>query len=117
MNDRPLLADALQAPILGEHRPQHLVVIPPVAQERSAQDPFLHRANLSKGAVAAAVGDRRPSLEPLNADDVHREVQQQPRTLDEQARAPELRSQRKATLCPVERPALMSPFETPPARP
>src|SRR5881394_847952 len=83
------LADALQSPVFGQHRPQHLVVIPAVAQERAAQDAFL------QGAVAAAVGHAGARLEPLRAEQIHAEVQHRPGAFREQAGAPELRTERE----------------------
>src|SRR5947199_343288 len=43
------------APVFPQHRPQHLVEILGAATDRSAQNPFLHRAELSQGAIGASV--------------------------------------------------------------
>ena len=56
------------APVLVQDRPQRLVEVFAVAEERLAQDAFLHRADLAQRAVAATVRDRRPGLEPVRAD-------------------------------------------------
>ena len=69
-----------------------------VADERAAQYAFLHRANLAKRAVAAAVGHRRARFETVRADHVHREVDDQSRALGEDPGAPELRADRESPL-------------------
>ena len=56
------------APVLVEDRPQRLVEVFAVAEERLAQDALLLRAHLAERAVAATVRDRSPRLEPVRAD-------------------------------------------------
>ena len=75
----------------------------PFCGERPAQHAFLDRAQLPERAVAAAVLDGRPRFEPMHAEHIEREVDDEPRTIDEDARAPELRGQREPPLGRPER--------------
>ena len=79
VNSRPLLRDpaALGLPVLVENRPQRLIQVLAVLQERLAKDAFLHGADLPQRAVAAAVADRRARLEPVHADRLEREADDQ----------------------------------------
>ena len=56
------------APVVLADRPDHLIVIDAVAQERSAQDGFAGGAQLLQRAVAAAVADGRARFQPVDAD-------------------------------------------------
>src|SRR5207237_6890994 len=64
-------------PILVENRPQRLIEILAVLQERFAEQAFLHRADLSQRAVAAAVAHGSARLEAVNPDRLEREAHQQ----------------------------------------
>src|SRR5450759_2352684 len=90
--------DALRLPILVQNRPEGLVEIFAVAEERLAQDAFLHRANLPQGAVAATVEDRRAGLEAVRVDGVERKVDDHARAVHAPARAPERRANRESPL-------------------
>src|SRR5213079_2983141 len=46
------------SPVFVENRPQRLVEILAIAQERLPQDTFLQRTNLTERAVAATIRDR-----------------------------------------------------------
>src|SRR4030095_15342530 len=82
--------DCLRSPpVFVENRPQRLVEILAVAQERLPQDPFLDRADLPQRAVAATVRDRSTRLEAVRSHDIEREVDDHLRAVDEGARAPE----------------------------
>src|SRR3954465_11507542 len=85
-------------PVLVENRPQHLVEVLTVLQERLPQYAFLHRAHLAERAVAAAVTDRRARPQTGHADRAEREADQQLRAVLEHARAPERRSDREPPL-------------------
>src|SRR4029453_18560606 len=89
---------ALSSPVLVEDGPQRLVEILAVAEERLAQDAFLHRANLPQRAVAATVEDPCAGLEPVRVDGVERKVDDHARAVHEHARAPERRADRESPL-------------------
>ena len=78
------------APVLFEHRPEHLVEVFAAAADRSPQDAFLHGAQLAKRAVAAAVLQQHARLEPVRADRAEREGSDEARRFHEHAacRAP-----------------------------
>ena len=80
------------APVLVENRPQHLIPILAVAKERAPQHTLLDRADFSERRVPARVLEARASFQPMNADDVEREVHHEFRSCPEHARAPERRS-------------------------
>src|SRR5262245_50961805 len=77
------------APVLVEDRPQGLVEVLTVAQERLSQDAFLNRADLSQRTVSAPVRDGSTRLEAMRADRVEREVDHHASAVEERARAPE----------------------------
>src|ERR1043166_7181537 len=83
------------SPVLGEDRPERLIEVLAVAQEGLAQDPLARGADLPQRAVAAAVQDRRACLEAVRANRLERELHGELRAVDEHARAPELRGDRK----------------------
>src|ERR1043165_377780 len=87
---------ALRSPILVQDRPQCLVEVLAVAEERLAQDAFLHRADLAQRAVAPPVEDGGAGLEPVSLDDVERKVDDHARAIREHPRAPERRANREA---------------------
>src|SRR5689334_24792128 len=89
-------------PLFGEDRPQHLIEVLAVAEERSPEYALARRADLAQRAAAASVGRRRPRLEPVHADRGEREVERQLRAVDEQAAAPELRRDRESPLADAE---------------
>src|SRR4051794_40863318 len=62
------------SPVFVENRPQRLVEILAIAQERLPQDAFLQRTHLAERAVAATIRDRSTRLETVRPDDVEREV-------------------------------------------
>ena len=55
------------APVVLADRPDHLIVIDAIAQERSAQHAFAGRPQLLQRAVAAAAADRRARFQPVDA--------------------------------------------------
>src|SRR5882724_9627121 len=75
-------------PILLEDGPERLVVILPVLEKRLAQQPFLHGAHLTQRAVAASVPYRGPGFQPMHADRLEGEVQQELGAFLEHAAAP-----------------------------
>ena len=95
---KPERRAAAGQPVDVEDRPEHLIVDQPILTERAAKDCFVHCADLAKRAVAAAVADCRPRLEPLHADRAEREVQRVGGTLEKQSSSPERPAQRKTPL-------------------
>src|SRR5580765_6899264 len=87
------------APIVPHDRVEHLVEIFPVAPERLAQHAFLHGTHFLKRATAAPVSHCGACFETMNAEREEDELQNQLRTLGEDARAPERRPKREAPLC------------------
>src|SRR5688500_1833732 len=94
-------------PFAVEDRPEDLVEILAVAEERAApeagrhraaQDAFLPRADLPERRVAAPVLDRRARFEPMHADGLEREAHDLAGAFDEDARAPELGAHAEAPL-------------------
>src|SRR5262245_42242910 len=79
---------AFGLPVLVENRPQRLIEILAVLQERPAEQPFLHRTDLPKRAVPASVVDRSPRLEAMNPDLLEREADQQFGSILEDSGAP-----------------------------
>ena len=67
---------------LPRDRPQRLIEILAVPQERSTQHAFLHGAQLSERAVAASVAERRTRFEPVHAEHVEREAQDEFRAVE-----------------------------------
>ena len=81
VNGRP--SDFFHAPpIIIEDRPEGLVQIVSVAQERPAQDAFLHSTKLPERTVAPSVRDRDASLQPVRPDLVEGEPRGGPRFSD-----------------------------------
>src|SRR5262245_26565796 len=93
---------ALLAPGVAQDGPEALIVIHAVAKERGAKHRFLNRAELLQRAVASAVLESGPRLEPVHADDVEREIKDEPGGIHEDAFAPELRTEREAPFGDVE---------------
>src|SRR5687767_14710470 len=56
------------APVLVQDRPERLIQILTVSQERLPQDPLLCCADLPQGTVTASVGDGGARLKPVDAD-------------------------------------------------
>jgi hypothetical protein len=92
----------LVSPFLSEKRPEHLIVVVAVAQERSSENTFLHRTELSKCAVAAAVRYRRARLEALDPNRIERKVEHELRALHERPGAPVPGAEREAPLTQAE---------------
>src|SRR3954447_19222371 len=90
VDDSGSAADRGASPVLRENRPERLIEVLAVAQERLAQDALARRADLPQRAVAAAVQHRRPRLEPVRADRVERELHDELRAVAEHAGPPEL---------------------------
>ena len=90
MRDCWTIGDTLKTPVVREDAPQHLIVKLAMAKERTAQQAFLHCADLAERAVAAAVGHGGTGLKALCAHDIECEVENQARPFEEDARAPEL---------------------------
>src|SRR5206468_6469784 len=84
------------APVVIEQRPEGLIQVLSVAQERPPQDALLHGADFSQRPVAAPVPNGRARFQPMRADDVERKVEHQPAAFDENARSPEIGPDREA---------------------
>src|SRR5439155_7520514 len=91
-----------RAPIGVDDGVERLIQIAAVAQQRLAQQAFLHGADLLERAVAAAVEDRRARFEAADAHRVEYELEDQLRAVLEDAGAPEGRSERESPLRGVE---------------
>ena len=63
------------APVVREDRPERLIEVDAVSQERTLQDAFLRRAELVQRAVAPAVLERRTRFEPVHTDDIEHEIE------------------------------------------
>src|SRR5204863_6357345 len=61
-------------PVFVQDRPERLIEILAVLEERLAKQSFLHGAHLLERAVSASVAHRRACLQPVNADGVEREA-------------------------------------------
>src|SRR6516162_3830152 len=85
-------------PLVGENRPERLVVMFPAPKKRSPQDTFARRAQLPQRSIPPGVGHRRARLETMRAERVEGELDRQPRAVGEESRAPELRRERKSPL-------------------
>src|SRR5262245_42860121 len=85
-------------PVFVEDRPQRLVEILAVLEERPPQHAFLHGADLAKRAVAASVLQRGPRLEPVDAHRFEREPNEELGAVDERAGSPERRTESKSPL-------------------
>ena len=73
-----------------EDRPERLIEVDAVSQERTLQDAFLRRAELVQRAVAPAVLERRARLEPVHADHIEHEIEDELGGIHEEAAAPVL---------------------------
>ena len=82
------------APVFLEHRPEHLIEVFAAAPDRSAQDAFLHRAQLAQRAVGAPVLQQHARLEPVRAERAERERSDQARGFEEDAAAARRRRER-----------------------
>src|SRR5947207_2220428 len=96
--------DSLRSvPILFDNRPQRLIEICSTAKERFSQDALLDRAQLSKGAIAAAVLHGRSRFKAMDANDFECKLDHKLSPLREQSAAPECRSDCKSPLRSSER--------------
>src|SRR5207245_10293531 len=89
-------------PVFVDDRPEHLIQVLAVLEERSPEHAFLHGADLSRRAIAAAVPDRRARLDSMYAHHLEREFEHELRPLEKEARAPVGRPDREAPLRPAE---------------
>ena len=89
-------------PVVLENRVKALIEILPVAQERLSEDALLDGADLQQRAVAAAVLHCRARLEPMDAERVERELENQLGALLKNAGAPERRADRESPFRGVE---------------
>src|SRR6476646_12083759 len=97
--DRPAeRRHALSTPVGVEQRVERLIEVPSVAEERPAQNAFLHRAQLLQRAVAAAVQDRGARFEAMHAERVENEFEHELRAVLKHPGAPERLAQRKSPL-------------------
>src|SRR4051812_22325277 len=62
--------DCIRLPVLVENRPERLIEILAVLEERLAEQPFLDGADFSQRAVPAPVLHGRPSFQPMHANGV-----------------------------------------------
>src|SRR5207237_4629154 len=85
-------------PVLLQNCPQSLVQMLAVADKRPPQHALLHRSELSQRAVAASVSERRTRFQPMHAQNLEREVDDQFGAVDEHAETPEFRRQRETPL-------------------
>src|SRR6188474_3014820 len=85
-----------RTPVFLDDGIERLVEIFAVAEERFAQHAFLHRAHLAERAVAAAVAQRRPRLEPMDTERFERESQHELGAFLEDTQTPERRSERES---------------------
>src|SRR5262245_42944460 len=76
-------------PIARDDRPHDLIEVFPVLQQRTAQNSFLQRTELSQRAVASAVLDRGTRLETINASVLEGKVDGGSGAREEQACSPE----------------------------
>ena len=102
------------APVVGEDRPEHLVVTRAVrGDERAAQHAFLHGAELAHGRVRASVPCRDARLETMDAERVEREGHEEAGGLDEQPGTPVRRAEHDTPLgrvpVRIEEPQLQQP--------
>src|ERR1044071_4798467 len=72
-------------PVAVEDRPQHLVVVLPVPEERSPQHTFRGSAELAEGAIAAAVLGARTRFEAADANCAEGKIQHEARGVGEQS--------------------------------
>src|SRR5581483_7620606 len=75
-------------PVLSHDRPHHLVEELTVLEQRSAEDAFLHGAELAQRAVAAGVLHDRAGFQPVDRCVLEREVEGHPRAREEEPCAP-----------------------------
>src|SRR6266545_6131280 len=100
---RPLAPlDSVHAPLVRENRPEQLVVIFTVPEERAPKNAFGVRADLSQRAVAASVRDRGARFEPVNTHSIDGEVHNRCRRIDKSACTPKGGADRKAPFCEAE---------------
>src|SRR5437867_5040275 len=88
----------VRLPVLVQNRPEHLVQIFPVLEERLAQHALLNGADLTERAVAAAVADRCPRLQAVNADGLERETHHELGSFLKDPGPPERRPDRESPL-------------------
>src|SRR3954452_11192715 len=89
---------ARSAPLAVEQRVERLVEIPSVAEKRPAENTFLHRAQFLERAIAAAILDGGARFEPMHAERLEHELQDELRAFVEHTGSPERGAERKSPL-------------------
>src|SRR5215471_223486 len=89
---------ARDAPVVRGNRPQHLIEVFAVTQERLSEQSLARCTELPQRGIAASIRDGRARFQPMYADVLEHELQRRERGRVKQPCAPEFPADREAPL-------------------